>query len=328
MYTSRPVEFHVICDHGAQAYLEKRLQLLTHPVHDILVRFYLLSAEGMAGRIMREGSIGTDHSAGYPGLMKLFIHELLPEVEKSIFVDTDAFFMADPALLYDEFAHMNGTIAISMPSHPEQGAAHWHYASNICSCIMLLDLAKLRALPLMDSSLYRDAPSADRPVAAAPPTFEALYGAPGADGRYRDVALGDQGYWWAIVSNRTDLYRPLPHDWEVTSCLLDMYGTGLGNDAATEEDERPAMHNTDNVILPKLAHFNCLHDIYFEWDGWFDADNSLTQRWGSALDYHAGFKWIWLNRGSAALRIETVADPVFTDQRYAAEKAERTPYHR
>lgn len=64
MYTSRPLEFHIICDDSAQAYLEKRLALLTHPLHSVLVRFYRLSREQMNGRIEREGAIYTDHAAG------------------------------------------------------------------------------------------------------------------------------------------------------------------------------------------------------------------------------------------------------------------------
>ncbi|KAI0049683.1 glycosyltransferase family 8 protein [Auriscalpium vulgare] len=330
MYTSRPLEFHIICDVSAQEYLESRLKLLTHPVHNVLVRFYRLSPDQMVGRVEREGAIYTDHAAGTPGLMKLFIHEILPnDVDKAIFVDTDAFFLTDPALLYDEFAHMNESIAISMPSHPEQTAPEWHDASKICSCIMLLDLAKLRSMRLMDSILYRE----DTTVQAlAPPAFEALFGPPGTDGHYQNVALGDQGYWWAIVSHRTDIFTPLSYDWEVSSCLLDMYGTGVvhGSDAATEDEERGVMIHLWNtpwqgtVVHPKLLHFNCLHntDIYFEWAGWLDAENSLTQRWGSVMDYHVGTKWIWLNRGSANLTMETVLEPQFADQKFAAG---RTP---
>lgn len=77
--------------------------------------------------------------------MKLFIHELLPaHVEKVMFVDTDAFFISDPLLLWQQFDTFNDTTAISLPSHPEMFAPQWFDANKICSCIMLLDLAKLR----------------------------------------------------------------------------------------------------------------------------------------------------------------------------------------
>lgn len=64
MYSSSPLEFHIICDQTAQEYLEKRLSLLTHPQHPILVRFYRIPRESMVARIDREGAINTDHAAG------------------------------------------------------------------------------------------------------------------------------------------------------------------------------------------------------------------------------------------------------------------------
>ncbi|KAI0062200.1 hypothetical protein BV25DRAFT_1804413 [Artomyces pyxidatus] len=332
MYSSRPIHFHIVCDETAQQYLEGRLTLLNHPLHNVVVKFYRMSKQSMEDRVAREGAIYTDHSAGISGLMKLFMHEILPDdVEKAIFVDTDAFFLMDPALLWDDFKKWNSSVAISMPFHPDQGAAQWHYASNICSCVMLLDLKKLRALRLMDSSIYREDTSGEFPPAFSPPTFVALFGPPGPDGHYLDVALGDQAYWWAIVSNRTEIYTPLSYDWEVSSCLLDMYGTSLGEDAATEDSERPIMLHLygtpweNQVVHPKLVHFNCLNtDIYFEAESWLDEKNSLTSRWGSVIDYHVGTKWIWLNRGSASVWVETIVDPLFADQRHAAERAQRS----
>lgn len=165
--------------------------------------------------------------------MKLFIHELLPHsVKKGIYVDTDAIFIADPTLLWKGFDSLKASTAIVMPSHPDQISPDWNNASRVCSCVMLLDLDKLRALRLMDSTLYRGTP----PESLSPPAFRAMYGAPGPAG-YDNVRLGDQGYWWAIVDHRPDIFEPLSYDFEVTSCLLDMYKTGLGDDSVTEADE-------------------------------------------------------------------------------------------
>ena len=287
MYTSRPLHFHVVCDENARAYLENRLRVLTHPRHSVSVRFYQLSFNSMQDRVSREGGISTDHSAGIrmfawivtfryannlinlAGLMKLFLHELLPDdVEKAIYVDTDTFFLTDPALLWEEFSRWDSGVSISMPSHPNLDAPQWHQASRICSCIMLLHLGRLRAARLMDSSIYRADKSGLFPAALSPPTFVALYGPPGPNGQYMDVALGDQGYWWAIVSNRKDLFRPLIYDWEVTSCLLDMYMTGLGRDDISDEEESRTMIHLagtpyeGQVILPKLVHLCVLLSIW------------------------------------------------------------------
>ncbi|GJE97040.1 glycosyltransferase family 8 protein [Phanerochaete sordida] len=323
MYASGPTHIHIICDEAAHSYLEKRLALVTRPRHDILVRFYRPSYEAMAERVEREGAISTIHSAGIVGLMKLFIHEILPPtVKKSIFVDTDAFFISDPRLLWEQFRTWGPDTAISMPSHPDMSSAPWRDANKICSCVMLLDLARLRALRLMDSSAYR---AAGGPAALSPPAFAALFGAPDpATGKYRDAWLGDQSYWWAVVKARPDLYAHLSYDWEVSSCLVDMYITGLG-DADMPEDEQ-ARVQTDRVkdtphagqaVVPRLLHFNCLPvDNYYEWDGWNDPKEGLNKRWGAALRYHTGYKWTWLNQspaGETALTIETVDDVQFAD---------------
>ncbi|KAI0956935.1 hypothetical protein AcW1_005492 [Taiwanofungus camphoratus] len=332
MYTSSPIEFHIICDKAAQDYLEKRLRLISRPSHNIFVRFYLLSWSNMLGRLEREGAIVTDHSAGVPGLMKLFIHEILPDsVPRAIFIDTDAFFITDPTLLWDHFSRLRPTTAIAMPTHPEQSEAEWHHANRICSCIMLLDLARLRALRLMDSAAYRSDASGRFPPALAPPAFAAMFGAPGPGGHYEGVKLGDQGYWWAIVSHRPDIFEHLSYSWEVSSCLMDMYLTSLGDDAATELDELSVqVHTLDTphegeAILPKMLHFNCLDGTprYYEWEGWSDPTQTLGRRWYPAVQYHVGFKWLWLNAHRplpAKLTIETVENVVFADERFAMEQ--------
>lgn len=189
--------------------------------------------------------------------MKLFIHELLPpSVPRAIFVDTDAFFISDPLLLWRQFAAFTESTAIALPSHPEMFAPQWFDANKICSCVMLLDLAALRRAQLMASSLYPPSYSALGPAA-----FAALFGAPDArTGRYEAVALGDQSFWWAIIEHAPALFRHLPYDWEVSSCLLDMYATGLGHDDAAPADELGAQLHTwatphqGEVVLPKLVH--------------------------------------------------------------------------
>jgi hypothetical protein len=64
MYATRPLQFHIICDKAAIAYLEPRFRLLTHPLHPITVRFYPLTPQSMLDRITREGSLSTGHAAG------------------------------------------------------------------------------------------------------------------------------------------------------------------------------------------------------------------------------------------------------------------------
>ena len=210
--------------------------------------------------------------------MKLFIHEILPPtVKKSIFVDTDAFFISDPALLWAQFRSWAPGTAISMPSHPEQSAPQWLDANKVCSCVMLLDLAALRNLRLMDSSVYRADQGGVK--ALAPPAFEALFGKPDAEtGKYRDVWLGDQSFWWAIVKARPDIYAHLPYDWEVSSCLVDMYITSLGDADATVEEQARAqkdrLHDgphAGEAVTPRLLHLYVCLSTELGWVGANDA---------------------------------------------------------
>ena len=126
------------------------------------------------------------------GLMKLFLHELLSDdVTKAIFVDTDAFFLTDPALLWEEFSHWGPNVAVSIPYHPNLVIEEWYNASMICSCIMLLHLKRLRSVRLMDSSFYRADDSGLYPPALAPPTFTALFGLPGSNGHENASPRGE-----------------------------------------------------------------------------------------------------------------------------------------
>jgi hypothetical protein len=57
---------------------------------------------------------------------------------------------------------------------------------------------------------------------------------------------------------------------------------------------------------------------------WSNPELDLTKRWGPTVQYHVGFKWLWLNRGSTELPvdIQVIFDPMFADQRFAAEHPE------
>jgi hypothetical protein len=182
--------------------------------------------------------------------MKLFIHEIVPPtVKKGIYIDTDAFWITDPKLLWNVFSSLKPSTAIVASSHPDQVTPEWHNASRICSCVMLLDLEKLRAMRLMDSSIYRNDTSGRFPPAMSPSAFRAMYGRPQDDGysRYENVRLGDQGYWWAIVDYQKDIFEPLSYDFEITSCLLDTYLTGLGDDTVTESEALSRQIHTENT---------------------------------------------------------------------------------
>ena len=67
---------------------------------------------------------------------------------------------------------------------------------------------------------------------------------------------------------------------------------------------------------------NCLDQAprYYEWEGWADDDISLTRRWGAAVHYHVGFKWLWLNQAQnngTSITLETVYHVKFADELFA-----------
>ncbi|EED83950.1 predicted protein [Postia placenta Mad-698-R] len=125
---------------------------------------------------------------------------------------------------------------------------------------MLLDLAHLRELCFMDSSVYLAHGSVR---ALNPQAFRDMYGPPEPNGRFEDVKLGDQGYWYSTVSYQQDLTEHLSCD-------------------TLEEGE---------AVLPKILH-------------------CLTKRWWPAVQYHIGYKCIWLNahRAKGTLWIEAERD--------------------
>jgi hypothetical protein len=78
--------------------------------------------------------------------------------------------------------------------------------------------------------------------------------------------------------------------------------------------------------FPRHTHTlssNCLDgvSVYYTWPDWSNPELSLVKRWKPAVDYHVGFKWLWLNRGRAGspVDIQVVTDPLFADQRFALE---------
>lgn len=59
-----------------------------------------------------------------------------------------------------------------------------------------------------------------------------------------------------------------------------------------------------------------------EWDGWNIPEEPLNQRWGPALRYHDGYKWIWLNKakhGPSKVHVEEHRDVMFADELWALE---------
>jgi len=95
--------------------------------------YYPLSEASIAARAARAG-VGSKHAAGAGGLVKAFLHEVLYDVEKVIYFDTDMLFLVDPYLLwreFDRFSARNEEVLFSFPTLGPKSTS-----DVVCTCIM------------------------------------------------------------------------------------------------------------------------------------------------------------------------------------------------
>jgi len=64
MYSTRPIDLHIVCDDEAEELLRSRLRLVVRPEHSVRVWFYKPTWQSILDCIEREGTIATEHSAG------------------------------------------------------------------------------------------------------------------------------------------------------------------------------------------------------------------------------------------------------------------------
>ncbi|TFK46720.1 hypothetical protein OE88DRAFT_1667396 [Heliocybe sulcata] len=285
MHVSRPTEFHIICSEDAPPIIQEKLDLFTRPAYDISMHFYPLSGDMIKARAKRAG-VDTEYSAGLGGLVKVFIHELLYNVDKVIFYDTDMLFLVDPFLLWREFDQMHDQQMIAFPDlGPESGDA------EICTCVMLLNLKAMRAADFMPSSLS----PASQKASISPPAWKAMNVDP------KRPQFGDQGLYWAVWKHRPEFFMHLGLSWDMTHCRYS-YGLSLadGDDSMSEKEQGAHQYDTRNAperfaqLFPGIVHFNCQPDFPIVWT---EPKNSQRPRWGPFVTIAMQYKWIWLNRG-------------------------------
>ena len=85
------------------------------------------------------------------------------------------------------------------------------------------------------------------------------------------------------------------------------------------------------IIIIFDLKFHFLVGRFFSYHSWGSnyakepaSEYYLAKRWGPAVHYHIGFEWLWLNRGftESPVDIQVTLDPIFADQRFAAEPPE------
>ncbi|CAE6435704.1 unnamed protein product [Rhizoctonia solani] len=331
MHSSRPLSFRLVCSDDAVKIIKHKLSLFHRPAYSVDVAFYPVTLDAIKARADRSG-VGTKYFAGMGGLVKIFLHELLPGVDRAIFVDTDMMFVVDPVLLWNAFSTLKPEQMVAFPTLGPKSDA-----SRICTCVMLLNLSAMRDYnrPFMSSTLL---PSWSKNGISGQAFEKALSG----DGLIADsdrtkflkfnpkeALFGDQGIYHIIWTHFPELFAHLSLRWDITHCRSG-YGLKLGRwqDEGGEEmsetdqiksqlytEEAPEKHDQ---LLPGLLHFNC-QGKPIVWD--FD-ENYVENTWSSMITTITRYKWIWLNRGdgSASVRSVVVQDVRFEDERAAEEE--------
>ncbi|KZV92818.1 hypothetical protein EXIGLDRAFT_67071 [Exidia glandulosa HHB12029] len=311
MRASKAVDVHVVCSQDAVTFIQSRLDLVTRPAYEVYVQFYVVDQQMIEARAQRAG-VATKHHAGAGGLMKMFLHELLP-IPKVIYVDTDAFFAADPNLLWSYLVNMTSTSPKTLISFPHAGREESNGAL-ICSCVMAMNLEAMRAAPLMPSTLV---PSWEQTALGTTETWKEGNMDPS------QPAWGDQGLLYAMWRRFPERFWRLSRAWDISACR-GFYHLGLsGADATSKAEEKKVQQlgkdtedAVEGMLFPGIVHYNCQEgeDSVFE-----NAGLLARPEFGPLLTTTAKFKWVWLNRGNARLRTHIVQgqDLRFEDERRA-----------
>ncbi|CAE6344424.1 unnamed protein product [Rhizoctonia solani] len=331
MHASRPLSFRLICSDDAIPIIKRKFSLFSRPAYPVDVAYYPMSLDAIKARADRAG-VGTKYFAGMGGLVKVFLHELLPGVERAIFVDTDMLFVIDPVLLWNTFSTLKPEQMVAFPTLGPKSDA-----SLICTCVMLLNLSAMRddKRPFMSSTLL---PGWSQNGISGK-AFQKVLSGGGLvwDPNHnefikfdpKDPLFGDQGIYHVIWTHFPELFAHLSLRWDVTHCRRG-YGLKLGHwkdgdgEEMSETDqvksqfdmrEAPEKHNQ---LLPGILHFNCQNKPIV-WD--FD-ENYVENTWSSMITMITRYKWIWLNRGdgSSSVRTIVVQNVRFGDERAAEEE--------
>lgn len=207
--TSRSLDLRIICSADVVDFLHTRLDLVVRPQWPIRVTFYPLTEQGISARLTRAG-VATKFHAGVGSMVKLFLHELLPD-PYTLVVDTDAFFVADPALLWDELLNMTRTSPDILLAFPYKVVPVRVKPFEMCSCTMMLNLEAMRAAPMFPSTLR---PEWDEKALGTHDVWKKTNIDP------NDVAFGDQGLLFGIWKIYPERFWRLSRSWNIEGCQV------------------------------------------------------------------------------------------------------------
>jgi len=103
------------------------------PAYSVSAKYYPISEAAIRDRAHRAG-VASKHAAGYGGLVKAFLHEVLHDVKRVIYLDTDMLFLVDPYLLWRDFErywNQSRDFMVAFPTLGERSTS-----DVVCTCIM------------------------------------------------------------------------------------------------------------------------------------------------------------------------------------------------
>lgn len=319
MLASRPLDIHLICTEDVPEIVEPKLNLIKRPYYPVNVTFHVITPKRVEDRLRRAG-LGTN----WKFLTKLLIHEILVDVERTIFMDTDMIFVVDPVQLWDTFdtSLQDKQKLVALPTLGPNS-----HAGEICTCVMLMDLARMRdpspstGALLIPSNLHRSSPDLLNPVLSQ----AEAEGIPNMEGRpltemiafsRQRPPFADQGIIYVLWKYRPELFARLSMRWDLTHCR-DGYGLRLGgfvdkkggrtedeSEMTEEEQLEKQIWEKEELVLPGILHFNCqIGENVWEW---VENHDSNEKTWAPMLTTIVRYKWIWLNRGNGSAKVTIV----------------------
>ncbi|KAF9057686.1 hypothetical protein BJ165DRAFT_1422470 [Panaeolus papilionaceus] len=313
IHSSRPLELHFICSEDVVEMIESKIQLIKRPYYSLNVTFHVVPVDRVRERLER-ADIGTARWNWWL-LTKLLMHEILFDVEKTIFVDTDMIFVVDPVQLWDGFDTLEDNALLALPTLGPKS-----HAGEICTCVMLLHLERMRTPEpnslLIPSSLvpgHKDIFTDAFLAAEREGIANHLGGTDNVPFSRKDPPYGDQGIFYALWHYRRNLFTHLSLRWDITQCrssyglqlwgFLDKDGNPTHDDTSIAEEEHTQKQGyTDRVgtdlVVPGILHFNCLQDAGSNVWQWPENHNGALRTWAPMVTTAVRYKWVWLNRGN------------------------------
>lgn len=224
---------------------------VAYNIHPIPVRYIQNGAQNLG--------INITHHAGAAGFAKLFLFQILWNVERAIYLDVDMMFAEDIGMLwkyYEEMEEDEDLLLFMGDNHPTAYGPRARYP--FCSCQLIMHLERMRRQNL--TRLVMEAFGEQKAME--------IWG----------FRPGDQWVFTMMCMNNPEKCRTLPKIWNVSGCSKPRF-LGLN---ARDRDQ--------NGTCWRTLHFNCMGVRDNRYYALVNTD------WEDMRNYVKGLPWRSLNR--------------------------------